>query len=418
MKFIVFIYLLLQGMLLADVKSLDGNIKFDVQSDGSPEMTLNTTGLGINTTPASNLHVQGNAIISQKLFLGIQTGSANLNLSGSLGFSSQSVTTSSILENQSIYLADSSSDNLVLKLPYAGNVTGRLITIKKTSTSNKLWLVAQGGNLIDGERSLEFTSGSLPYASLVSNGSKWYTTSTSDSLTSVASDNLIGWWKLDEITSNTLINQTNSYPTYIFTKSAIANSDPSIGPGLFDQAIDLDGLGDNFYMLNSNGSLPYIDNATHLSISIWVKVNDLDSDGVIVSKGNIDILTAFLLRRIETGAVSGRTDTFSIVISDGGANNTRVEGANNLSTDNEWQHLAVTYESGSATGLRLYINGVEDANSPADTSSITNLASNGQYFRLGRADNTGEINGSLDEFRIFDRVLTPAEVQALYSIKP
>jgi hypothetical protein len=417
MKYFIHILFSLTCCSFSDIKSLDGHIKFDVQNDGQTEMTLNTIGLGIGTTPTSNLHVQGNAIITQQLFVGSTSGTANLNIQGSLGFSSQTTVTNSNLDDHSIYLADTSNDNLLLQLPYAGNVSGRKVTVKKTSTSNKLWLVAQGGNLLDNERSLELPEGSFPYASLISNGTQWYTTSTSDVLTGIASDNLVGWWKLNEISSTNLINENDLYPSLIFTTSDIANSDPTIGPGLFDQAINLDGNGDNFYMIGSSASMPYFDNATQISMSIWVKVDDLDSDGTIISKGDFATDNAFMLWRDETAAASGRTDTYSIIVSDG-TNHVRLEGVSNLSLDDDWHHIVVTYKGDDSTGLRLYIDGVEDANSPGDTSNVDNLDSNADFFRLGRTNNTNEIDGSLDEFRIFNRVLSADEVQAIYGSGP
>lgn len=417
MKYFGLIILFLQGMVLADVKGLNGQIGFDPQSDDQADMILNSTGLGIGTIPSDNLHVHGNAIITEQLFIGSQAGSANLNLEGSLGFSSESVNSSSIIEDQSIYLADSSSDNLILKLPYAGNVSGRVITVKKTSTSNKLWLVAQGGNLIDDERSIEFPSGSFSYASVISNGTQWYTTSTSDSFSSVASDNLVGWWKLDEITSSNLINQLDLYPSLVFTKSNVTNSDPTIGAGLFDQAVELDGTGDNFYMLNSNTSMDYFDNATQISMSIWFKINDLDNDQTLISKGAFSINNPFLIWRDEEAAVSMRQETFSVIVYDG-TDTARFEAANNQSINTGWHHIVVTYQGGSSTGLRFYLDGIEDLNSPVDTSAVESLNSNANYFRIGRSETTNELNGSLDEFRIFNRVLTPTEIQTLYAARP
>ena len=115
----------------ADVRSLDGTINFDVQSDGQTEMSLNTTGLGIGVSPSANLHVVGNTIVSKKLFVGGSDGSSNLNINGTLGYGLQTVSANATLADYSIVLADSSSDNLVLTLPYAGNASGSQYHIKK-----------------------------------------------------------------------------------------------------------------------------------------------------------------------------------------------------------------------------------------------------------------------------------------------
>ena len=118
-------------VLFSEVKSTTGQILFDVNGDTVGEAFLNSTGLGLGVTPASNLHVMGNAIISQNLSIGGVSGSSNLNLHGTLSMAVQSVSANAILSNYSIILADSSSSNITLTLPYAGNVVGREYWIKK-----------------------------------------------------------------------------------------------------------------------------------------------------------------------------------------------------------------------------------------------------------------------------------------------
>jgi hypothetical protein len=82
MKNILTALFLLSSACFCDVLSTDGKIRFDIQSDGQAEMTLNSTGLGILTLPSSNLHVNGNAIISEQLYVGGSSGSSNLNVNG------------------------------------------------------------------------------------------------------------------------------------------------------------------------------------------------------------------------------------------------------------------------------------------------------------------------------------------------
>jgi len=222
---------------------------------------------------------------------------------------------------------------------------------------------------------------------------------------------------MDEIVNDNLIDEVGLYPTLYMRKSGVVGSDPTITKGNFDGAIALDGTGDNFYANTSNAAIPYIDNATQLSISIWAKVDDLDSNGALFSKGNSDTLNAFLLFRDDVGSDTGRTETYKVIISDG-TNSVRLEAATNASSDSNWQHLVVTFRANSSNGLRLYIDGVEDTFSPVSTTSILSLDSNANYFRFGRTDNGFDLNGALDEARVYNRVLTPAEVQALYQIGP
>jgi len=131
-------------------------------------MTLNSTGLGIGTAPSANLHVNGNAIISEQLFVGGSSGSSNLNVNGTIGFGVQTVSSDTTLGDQTVIFADSSSDNLTLTLPYAGNVLGRVYTIKKLVSLNNLYVLRSSNDLIDSGDRVELLSGSMGSLSLIS----------------------------------------------------------------------------------------------------------------------------------------------------------------------------------------------------------------------------------------------------------
>ena len=73
---------------------------------------------------------------------------------------------------------------------------------------------------------------------------------------------------------------------------------------------------------------------------------------------------------------------------------------------NAWTHLAVTYDG---TTVRLYVNGAASGTA-AFTGSIP--ASTG-VLRIGGNSIWGEwYKGSLDELRLYNRALSPAEIQA------
>jgi len=119
----------------ADVLSTTDQIKFDSNDNGQHEMVLDNTGLGIgiNLTPTANLHVSGNSIISGQMSVGGSTGQSNLNINGSLGFSSQDVSDNVILGGTSYIFADASSGNIILTLPASESYLGRVYVIKKVS---------------------------------------------------------------------------------------------------------------------------------------------------------------------------------------------------------------------------------------------------------------------------------------------
>ena len=98
--------------------------------------------------------------------------------------------------------------------------------------------------------------------------------------------------------------------------------------------------------------------------------------------------------------------------------------------NNAWHHMVLTYDA-TTSSMRLYIDGVVNpnvktwANHGAIRLSTTKI---GEY-RVGRGprnDNEGDgeagwlqssFKGSLDQFRLYSKALTAAEVQALFASK-
>ena len=91
--------------------------------------------------------MNGNAIISEQLFVGGSSGSSNLNVNGTIGYGFQTVTSSTTLSGNSIVLVDSSAGNITLSLPEASSYSGRKYTIKKTSPLNRISI--RDGGFID-----------------------------------------------------------------------------------------------------------------------------------------------------------------------------------------------------------------------------------------------------------------------------
>jgi len=78
-----------------------------------------------------------------------------------------------------------------------------------------------------------------------------------------------------------------------------------------------------------------------------------------------------------------------------------------------WQHVAVTL---TATTGTLYVNGAEVAQNTNVTLNPASLGTTTQNW-LGRSQFPGDpyLSGQIDNFRIYDRALSAAEVQTLYA---
>lgn len=218
----------------------------------------------------------------------------------------------------------------------------------------------------------------------------------------------IGLWHLDE---------TGGTGAYIKDNSNSANhgtpTGTSFAQGISGKARDFNGSTDYIDM----GDIGAIDSATTLSGCAWVFHDTSAADHHIMGKNNsaTDGLQFF---RDDVGSVSGRTDVYTIFIADSvDTDNTRVESTTNSALTNKWNQVCFTYLANSATGLRLYINGIEDANSPASTSTIGAIDSTTNPFRIGSTSaGAGFFDGKIDEAIIWNRTLTADEIAESYRL--
>jgi hypothetical protein len=95
-------------------------------------------------------------------------------------------------------------------------------------------------------------------------------------------------------------------------------------------------------------------------------------------------------------------------------NLTRVSAAGVLAF-NTWQHVAVTWDgSPSASGVRLYLNGVEVAYSASTSAAGTRVDDALEDLKIGNDKSRARtFNGRIDEVQVWNRALSASEVAAL-----
>ena len=179
-SYIMLIILFTSVSGFSDVKSTSGELKFFRQVGEPVDMVLDSTGLGIGLTPQSNLHVNGNTLISSKLTIGSSDlSNSNLHISGTLGIIPATVQEHITLSGESQVLVDSFlSSNVFITLPAASSVNGRIYRIKKISSSNNV--VITGEENIDLNNSFFLSQGNSGSLKVLSNGSQWYILSSVD----------------------------------------------------------------------------------------------------------------------------------------------------------------------------------------------------------------------------------------------
>ncbi len=181
--------------------------------------------------------------------------------------------------------------------------------------------------------------------------------------------------------------------------TATLNNGVAWATGRYGSAISLDGVNDNLTVPNSASTDI---SGTALTLSMWINPQALNagSDSVLIAKPWNPTGTApYYQYGLELGG--GTRSDFYIGTASGlvGA-----PGGANL-PQNQWSHLAVTFDGSQ---VRTYLNGTLVSNK-ALSASIT---ARGNAMSIGSdARPTQFAKGLLDDLRIYNRVLTQAEIQ-------
>jgi len=177
-------------------------------------------------------------------------------------------------------------------------------------------------------------------------------------------------------------------------------------PGLVSQAFSLDGVNDFIDIANFSA----LDGSNSATFEFWINLHAIPSDpqcnsgscaSVLFSKNDFVLaLSIHHTLAIEVSRGNG--------VNWGSPSHTLSDGT--LTGLNQWNHVAVVVQG---TTDEVYINGALVSSKMQDESAFANFsglvlgsAFSGSYLFL---------NADLDEVSIYNRALTAAEVQAIYS---
>jgi len=217
------------------------------------------------------------------------------------------------------------------------------------------------------------------------------------SLIGTASANLVGHWKFDE-TSGTLAADSsgNHY-------DGTLQGDPQWIAGYLDGALDFDGSGDYVDLPIS----PLLGTLTNSTFATWVNFSNQGGAWQRIFDFGIDeTFNMFLTPRMDTGG----TMRFAITIS-GYSDEDQTTAPSTLPSG--WHHVAVTLDADNTTHS-LYLDGEVVAQNISARYTPSDLGETTQNW-LGRSQYGADayFDGSLDDFRIYSRVLTPGHVKGL-----
>jgi hypothetical protein len=219
------------------------------------------------------------------------------------------------------------------------------------------------------------------------------------------SNGLVGHWTFDGPDTQTTIADRSgegNHGGFIGGATSSAKTSGVLGQSLrFDGSDDYVGVGD----------VSILDGSTQASACAWVKYTlpSVTTDGTLVSKYH-NVNGPDLLFWVDDVSLSGRTNTIAFLV-DG--NEERVDGSTDLVTPGVWDHYCGVFQG--STYLRLYKNGALDQENTSGIAASVPISAVPLQFGDDNTFNR-RLPGMLDDVRIYNRALTPAEVKQLYNL--
>ena len=218
----------------------------------------------------------------------------------------------------------------------------------------------------------------------------------------------IAWWKFDETSGTTASDSSGNQTGTLVNGSAWTT-------GRLSGAVSLDGA-DDYVSLGTSTMLDF-PAGSNFTVTGWTKTSE--SQGTVLSWRNsgeegaiIDVSVGY------DGVVTDSGKLMALVRQNLGINGyARLTGG--LVNNGQWHYFALTRNSGT---IQLYLDSASQGTASGAESSgqiTTNLRSIGSEGRwvqdsYGTADQRF-LAGSADDVRIYNRALSPEEVQTLYN---
>jgi hypothetical protein len=152
---------------------------------------------------------------------------------------------------------------------------------------------------------------------------------------------------------------------------------------------------------------PFTADTTEASFSIWVNFDDYSADYYILD----DLLENGTVTRSKLVYYQSLDRLYADFLLDGAGSSVRM---NTFSTSYPagWHHIVLTLSN--TAGLKMYVDNTL-VNSNTTTGTDWDVVSTSTIYIGSKSDGTDKFNGKIDDFRIYDKTLSTAQISFLYN---
>lgn len=212
---------------------------------------------------------------------------------------------------------------------------------------------------------------------------------------------LAGYWAMDDGSGTSATDSSTNANTGTLTGG------PAWTTGQIGSAVDFDGTDD--YVTVADADALDVADSTHFTLTGWFNRDTFTADHTIIAKRNGQAAgdTGYVLY------VDDANDDVVFEVSDGTDEYSRTSTSS--FTSSGWQHVAAVFDD--TLGMTIYINGTVKQDAASGTLGNIGSLANTVAFRSGAESDAGSpFDGKLDEIRLYNRVLSPDEVNQLYRL--
>ncbi len=205
---------------------------------------------------------------------------------------------------------------------------------------------------------------------------------------------MIAHWSFDNVADLGHDDSGNGYDGTVYGAQSVSDGSR--------KALSFDGVNDYI-----DSKFRVTDLSSRKTINFWLKTTTTATRHIFSSYDGNDYLYVFLHRF---------PGTINYGLFDG-SNEVEVYATNATYQDGNWHMITITQDGSSDTDMSIYLDGVLQILTSHESGTLSSDSVDKNIF-IGARNNNGTaanfVNAALDEIRIYNRVLSAAEIQSLY----